>query len=123
MDAQRERECLVAAGNLVETLGEDFEQWVELIASKRPTRRPRLARWVEAMAAYKGLLAKGNMLERLAQPPAGVTEHRRDAWQRAVEVFPAADTAPERAVATPVEVTELPDFAIPVARRLRREIK
>jgi hypothetical protein len=113
--AQRGRDELAATGNLVETLGRDFE--LEQKADKA-----YLNRWVEAMGAYKSLF-KLRMLKRLKQSPAGLTEHGRDAWQTAVDIFLAADTDPARAMAMLEDVAKLPDFAVSVARWLRRGIR
>ena len=78
-NAKRDRDRLVAAGNLVEALGERFE--LEQKADKE-----YLKRGVKAMAAYKALLAERGRLELLAQLPAGLAGHDRDVWQKAGDV-------------------------------------
>ena len=119
--ARRDHDKRVAAGNLVQDLGGEFE----LALMNGETMRPDLIpRWVKAIAAYKAVLAEGGRLERLSQPMPGVTEYRSDVWHAAVPIFLAADTEHDRAVATLADLAaNVPIFAVSVARCLRREIR
>jgi hypothetical protein len=114
-DAQRNRARLVAAGNRVEDLGRDFG--LELQTDGLP-------RWVEAMAEYKRLLEERGRLKRLCQPPAGISEHDRDAGQTAVDLFLATDTNPAQVVTDLADLAmKVPDFGMSVARWLRSGIR
>ena len=57
-------------------------------------------------------------------PPDGITEHHRDPWRVAVDIFLTSDTHPKKTVETLAEIArDDPDFAVSVARWLRREIR
>jgi hypothetical protein len=118
-DALKAHDRLVAAGNLVQGLGQRYE--LELDAGEE-----RLKAWVQAMADYKCLLAEQGLLDRLAQRTGVLNEQNRylDDWQAAVAIFEAADTDPGRAVAELERLArEDPGFAGEVARQLRHEIR
>jgi hypothetical protein len=130
--AQRARESRIRradAGNLVEALGEMFE-------TEQESDKEYLKAWATAMAGYKTLLREQGMLGLQPLPssraeratvvdrrPDGLTEQERDAFDKAVEIFKAADVDRERAVALLSEVSSLPDFAVRVARWLRHGIR
>jgi hypothetical protein len=109
-----QRDRLIAAGNLVDTLGEKFE-------SEQKADRDYLQQWVKAIADYKALLG---CCPNPRVPPAGLTEQNRDAWTVAVNIFMTTNTDPAQAI---VELGRLaakdPDFAVSVARWLRRGIR
>jgi hypothetical protein len=115
MHVRTERARLVAAGNLVEDLGREYEL---------EQRTDNLPRWVRAMANYKGVLSERGMLQPLSQPPVGFTQHNRDAGQTALNIFLASDEDPDQAVAALKQLAENdPDFSMSVGRWLRREIR
>jgi hypothetical protein len=109
----KDRDRLVAAGNRVDALGGDYEL-------KRRGDKKYLRRWVAAIAAYQAVSPSWPNRE---VPPAGLTEHRRDAWRVAVKVFLASDTAPQEAVNELKGAATIPDFAVSVAQWLRRGLR
>jgi hypothetical protein len=109
------RDQLVRAGILAESLGAAFEL-------DQKANKAYLRQWVKALAAYKAELTR-EMLDRLAGPPAGLSDDDRDAWHKAVQIFLVSDTDQAGAVAVLRKVAELPDFCISVGRWLRRGIR
>jgi len=143
LDAERDRYRLVNAGNLVEDLGGEFEY--ELKAD-----REYVTRWIKTMAVYRVVLTeleqkaekmeqadknhwkqwtkvvvfKRGWLDQLKQPPADVADLFGDAWQPAVNIFLAADTAPDLAATELANLAAMdPGFAMSVGGCLRRGIR
>jgi hypothetical protein len=110
---REDRHRLAAAGNRVDDLGSDYEL-------QQRADEGYLRGWVTAIAAYKAVSPSWPNRE---VPPAGLTEHRRDAWRVAVKVFLASDTAPQEAVDELKWVATIPDFAATMAQWLRRGLR
>src|SRR5262249_50073977 len=87
---------LAQAGNRVEDLGSDFEWCLR-------TDTASLKRWVTAMDAYLNLLPSWPNPH---VPPSACAGYDRDAWKPAAEIFVAARTNPDQAVAALKELTE-----------------
>lgn len=144
LDAQRDRDRLVKAGNLVQDFGSAFEQELK-------TDKEYLTQWANLMAGYRRVLGelerkaekleradrehgerwanvvlvKRGVFDRLEHPPVGVVGDE-DAWQKAVAIFQAAGTDPARSVEMLTQLATDPDlggFAMCVARCLRRDIR
>jgi len=109
---QRDRAELVKAGNRVAAVGEAFEL-------EQRADPAYLAKWVSTIGELQQALANRGLLGKLSTPPAGVTEHELDAWQKAVAVLNTAGTDHAKAVAMLTEVATLPDFAMTVGAWLR----
>src|SRR5713101_7479585 len=112
MEAQQDRDRLVAAGNRVEALGGDYEL---------EQRTDRLLQWIAAMAAYKALLPSWPNPN---VAPAGAIGYDTGAWQPSARIFLAADTHPDRAAAELAELAaDNPGFAMSMARWLRQGMR